>query len=134
VAGSGRSGPPKIDPDTWKLRIFGLIGHPRTGQAIEWSWKEFLTLPRVRVFSDFHCVTRWSRLGNVWEGVSARELLARAGGSAANAGFVLARGFVLVHRYDCGLTANLPLADFLAAPHHSACTRGKARSGCPASN
>lgn len=97
------SGPPRIDLDTWKLRMFGMVGQP-----VEWNWREFLALPRVKVFSDFHCVTRWSRLGNVWEGVSTRELLARAGGAAQNADFVLAHG------YDRGFSTNLPLADFLA--------------------
>jgi len=97
------SGPPRIDLDRWKLRMFGMVGQP-----VEWTWSEFLLLPRVRVFSDFHCVTRWSRLGNVWEGVSTRELLARAGGAASGAGFVLAHG------YDRGFSTNLPLADFLA--------------------
>lgn len=96
------SGPPKIDLSTWKLRVFGMVEQP-----VEWTWPEFLALPRVKVFSDFHCVTRWSRLGNVWEGVSTRELLAGAGGAASNAGFVLAHG------YDRGFTTNLPLADFL---------------------
>ena len=95
------SGPPKIDLDTWKLRIFGMVG-----QAVEWNWPEFLALPRVRVFSDFHCVTRWSRLGNTWEGVSTKDLLSRAGGADSKAGFVLAHG------YDRGFTTNLPLADF----------------------
>jgi DMSO/TMAO reductase YedYZ molybdopterin-dependent catalytic subunit len=65
-------------------------------------------LPRVRVFADFHCVTRWSRLGNVWEGVSTREIMARAGGAQPQAAFVLA------HSYDRGFTTNIPLADFLA--------------------
>lgn len=97
------SGPPPVDLDTWKLKIFGL-----TGQAVEWNWPEFNELPRVRVFSDFHCVTRWSRLGNVWEGVSTRDLLTRAGGALPEAAFVLAHGF------DDGFTTNVPLADFLA--------------------
>jgi len=96
-------GPPDIDLAHWKLRIYGLVNHP-----VEWSWEEFNGLPRVRVFSDFHCVTRWSRLGNVWEGVSTRELIARAGGVSAEAAFALAHG------YDAEFTTNLPLADFLA--------------------
>lgn len=97
------SGPPEIDLTRWKLRIFGLVGAP-----FELDWQEFTSLPRVRVFSDFHCVTRWSRLGNVWEGVSTREILARAGGPAASARFVLAHG------YDQGFSTNLPLDAFLA--------------------
>ena len=97
------SGPPRVDLAAWRLKVFGLVGRP-----IGLTWGEFLALPRIRVFSDFHCVTRWSRLGNVWEGVSATELLRLAGGASENAQFVLAHG------YDRGFTTNLPLSDFLA--------------------
>lgn len=75
---------------------------------MEWNWREFLDLPRVRVFSDFHCVTRWSRLGNLWEGVSTRAIVALAGGARSDAAFVLAHGF------DDEFSTNLPLADFLS--------------------
>lgn len=106
------SGPPHIDLTTWRFRIGGLAV-----QKLELTWQEFLALPRIRVFSDFHCVTRWSRLGNLWEGVSTRELVRLAGGARPEA------RFVLVHGYDHGWTTNLPLEDFLAddalvATHH----------------
>ncbi len=97
------SGPPRIDMDQWELRISGLVAEP-----VSFKWKEFLALPRVKVFSDFHCVTRWSRLGNVWEGVSTRTLLTLAGGAKPNAKFAIAHG------YDRGFTTNMPLADLLA--------------------
>jgi DMSO/TMAO reductase YedYZ molybdopterin-dependent catalytic subunit len=97
------SGPPAIDFEKWRFRIAGL-----TGRTVEWNWNDFQALPRVRVFADFHCVTRWSRLGNLWEGVSTRELLERAGGARPEA------RYVLVHGYDRGWTTNLPLADFAA--------------------
>src|SRR5579863_5198968 len=97
------SGPPNIDSAAWKIGVVGFVRQP-----VEWDWQSFLTLPRVRVFSDFHCVTRWSRLGNLWEGVSTREILSRAGGPLPEAAFVLAQG------YDDGFTTNIPLADFLA--------------------
>ncbi len=97
------SGPPAIDMAKWSFRLGGLVG-----RETEWNWQEFQKLPRVKVFADFHCVTRWSRLGNMWEGVTTRELLARAGGAAPGARFVLARG------YDRGWTTNLPLENFLA--------------------
>ena len=95
-------GAPHIDLATWKLRIFGLVEHP-----LEFNLAEFQSLPRVKVFSDFHCVTRWSRLGNTWEGVSTKELLRRAGVDPR------AR-FAICHAYDNGWTTNLPLDDFLA--------------------
>ncbi|SRR5579883_1029079 len=96
-------GPPEIDLQRWSFRIGGLVGRPA-----EWSWEEFSKLPRTKVFADFHCVTRWSRLGNLWEGVSVRELVERAGGARPSARYVLVGG------YDDGWTTNLPLADFLA--------------------
>jgi DMSO/TMAO reductase YedYZ molybdopterin-dependent catalytic subunit len=97
------SGPPSLDLSQWCFRMGGLVG-----KEVEWNWEEFVRLPRVRVFSDFHCVTRWSRLGNLWEGVSTRSLLELAGGSSPNAKFVSVRG------YDRGWTTNLPLEYFLA--------------------
>lgn len=97
------SGPPRIDLGKWQLRVGGLVARPAS-----WSWEEFLALPRVKVFADFHCVTRWSRLGNMWEGVSVRELVNRAGGLKPGALFVMAHG------YDQGWTTNLPIEDFLA--------------------
>jgi DMSO/TMAO reductase YedYZ molybdopterin-dependent catalytic subunit len=95
-------GPPAIDPARWRLQVFGLVDRPRT-----MTLEEFAALPRVRVFADFHCVTRWSRLGNLWEGVATRTLLEPAGVRPE------AR-YVVLHAYDQGWTTNLPLADFLA--------------------
>ena len=89
-----------VPRDRWTLEIGGLVERP-----LAFTWDEFQALPRVKVFSDFHCVTRWSRLGNRWEGVAVRELLKRAG-VRPEARYVVATG------YDSGWTTNLPLADF----------------------
>lgn len=93
---------PRIERADWRLDVFGLVERP-----LSFSWEEFQELPRVKVFSDFHCVTRWSRLGNLWEGVAVREIMQRAG-VKAEAKYVIPVG------YDSGWTTNLPLADFLA--------------------
>ena len=70
-----------------------------------WTWKEFLTLPRATLTSDVHCVTRWSRLDNRWEGVAIRELMARV--------TVLPDAkYVMVHA-DPDYTTNLALADLV---------------------
>ena len=90
-------GPPLVDLADWQLRVFGLVERPFT-----LTRADFNALPRVKVFSDFHCVTKWSRLGNVWEGVATRTLLDRAGVKPE------AR-FVVCHGYDNGWTTNLPL-------------------------
>lgn len=97
------SGTPRIDMAKWRFQMVGLIG-----REVSLSWDEFRNLPRVKVFSDFHCVTRWSRLGNVWEGVSTKSLVELAGGIKPDCNYVLAYG------YDYGWTTNMPLSDFLA--------------------
>jgi DMSO/TMAO reductase YedYZ molybdopterin-dependent catalytic subunit len=90
-----------VDLTQWSLRVDGLVRQPCC-----WSWEEFNRLPRVKVFADFHCVTRWSRLGNLWEGVATREIAGRVEPLAE------AR-FVLVYAVD-GWTTNLPVEYFLA--------------------
>ena len=97
------SGPPPIDLAQWRFRIAGLVG-----EESQWDWQEFTALPRVDVFGDFHCVTRWSLLGNLWQGVSTRELIRRAGGARPEA------HYAIIHGYDQGWTTNLPLEHFLA--------------------
>ena len=63
---------PRVDLDTWTFRCFGLVEQP-----VSWTWQEFLDLPRVEITSDVHCVTRWSRFDNRWEGVAVSEILRR---------------------------------------------------------
>lgn len=91
---------PQVNTHEWTLEVTGLVDTPQ-----KWTWDEFQALPRVKVFADFHCVTRWSRLGNVWEGVSVAEILRRTG-ARPNAKFVVVGG------YDADWTTNLPFADF----------------------
>ena len=101
---------PRIDLATWEFSVDGLVEHPQ-----RWSWEEFQKLPRVQVFSDIHCVTRWSRYDNRWDGVSINEVLRRAGPKPA------AR-YAVIHAAQ-GFTTNLPLAelgqdDVLLADRH----------------
>jgi DMSO/TMAO reductase YedYZ molybdopterin-dependent catalytic subunit len=96
------SGAPKIDLQRWTFVVQGLVERPVT-----WTWDQFQELPRTKVFADFHCVTRWSRLGNLWEGVSTKEIAARAGVSPD-------AKFVLVYGHDYGWTTNLPIEHFLS--------------------
>lgn len=92
---------PALDLARWRFQVFGLVDEPW-----ECSYDEFTAMPRVRVLADMHCVTRWSKLDNVWEGVSTREVMTRLRPAPA------AR-FVMVH-CEHGHATNLPLDDFLA--------------------
>ena len=101
---------PHFDPVRWDFRIAGLVEQP-----VRLTWDEFNRLPKSTVTSDFHCVTRWSRFDNRWEGVLFRDVLKLVK--------LLPRAaYVLVHA-EQGYTANVPLADLdrdnvLFATHH----------------
>lgn len=89
---------PHIRTDTWRFAVT-----TETGGTREWSWPEFLALPAQTFTVDLHCVTKWSKLGTTWHGVSLDTLLADVETAA---------DFALVHAYQ-GYTTNLPLADLL---------------------
>jgi DMSO/TMAO reductase YedYZ molybdopterin-dependent catalytic subunit len=89
---------PKVDLATWMFEVTGAVEQP---YAI--GWKELRALPRRETVCDIHCVTRWSRYDNTFEGVPVSELLARARPMQE------AR-YALVHA-EHGFTTNLPLGD-----------------------
>jgi DMSO/TMAO reductase YedYZ molybdopterin-dependent catalytic subunit len=89
---------PTVDTGTWRFEITGAVEQP-----LAISWSELHALPRQETACDIHCVTRWSRYDNVFDGVSVASLLQRASPRAA------AR-YVLVHA-EHGFTTNLPLDD-----------------------
>jgi len=91
---------PQVDLAAWDFRVFGLVERPQ-----RWTREQFLALPRVQVRSDVHCVTRWSRYDNRWEGVAFREVL-REAGVKPEARFAIAHA-------EHGFTANLPLTELL---------------------
>jgi DMSO/TMAO reductase YedYZ molybdopterin-dependent catalytic subunit len=66
-------GVPDFDPETWRLRLFGLVENP-----FELSWEELQTLPITQWHGDIHCVTRWSKRETSWRGVLFRTLVERA--------------------------------------------------------
>lgn len=91
---------PNIDLADWQLRVFGLVE-----QELNLSWADFQALPQITAVSDFHCVTRWSRLDMDWHGVRAQEVLAMAQPKDQ-------AKFVTLHSHD-GYTTNLPLEALL---------------------
>ena len=64
---------PQVEPREWSLRIDGMVAEER-----EWSWEEFAELPFETVPCDIHCVTKWSKLGTSFGGVSMDYLLQEA--------------------------------------------------------
>ena len=93
---------PRIEIADWRFSISGLVKQER-----RLDYKEFTSLPRVKVFSDIHCVTRWSRLDNLWEGVSTGEIRELVE-------ILPEARFVIVHSAG-GFTTNLSWDDFFAS-------------------
>lgn len=87
---------PRTPLSEWSFSITGALDEPR-----RWSWDEFRALPAETITRDIHCVTTWSKLDTVWEGVSVDTLL---DGVETSAEYVLAFS-------DGGYTTNLPLED-----------------------
>ena len=88
---------PHISMDNWE---FAIDDGSRTLKR--WNWKSFRELPTEQVTVDLHCVTRWSKLGTAWEGVSLDVLLADLG--------AVDLPFAMFHSYG-DYTTNLPLKD-----------------------
>jgi DMSO/TMAO reductase YedYZ molybdopterin-dependent catalytic subunit len=82
--------------------------HDSGSRVARWTWEEFGNLPMETVKTDIHCVTKWSKLDTVWEGVSLDALFADA---TARAGIQLAPYVLAVS--DGGYSTNLPLADVM---------------------
>src|SRR6516164_407538 len=56
---------PNIPLDQWEFTL-----DDQRGVLRRWDWKSFRDLPAEVFTVDLHCVTRWSKLGTSWEGVS----------------------------------------------------------------
>ena len=91
---------PRFNPASWDFKVTGFVEQP-----LRLTWHEFRTLPQTETTSDFHCVTRWSRLDNRWKGVLFSEVLQRAR-PKPNAQFALLLA-------EESYTSNVPLADLL---------------------
>jgi DMSO/TMAO reductase YedYZ molybdopterin-dependent catalytic subunit len=88
----------------WDLRVFGATAD---GAERRWTWEQLTELPRVELEADFHCVTKFSVLGNRWWGVPAQAVLDRVP-VAADATHVMVWA-------EYGYSSNLTLADFALA-------------------
>jgi DMSO/TMAO reductase YedYZ molybdopterin-dependent catalytic subunit len=90
---------PSISISKWSLRIYGLVNKETT-----LNYADLSALPQIQVFSDIHCVTTWSRLDNLWEGVSVNQIKSWVNISPDST-------FVIIHAAH-NFTTNIPIEDF----------------------
>lgn len=94
---------PVLERDRWLLSIDGAVERPYV-----LDWAGLMAAPQSDWSGDIHCVTRWSKFGMRWRGVSVAALLEQAGLKPE-------AGFLMAHCYG-GYTTNLPLSDVLEHP------------------
>ncbi|MBX3088411.1 MAG: molybdopterin-dependent oxidoreductase [Cryobacterium sp.] len=91
---------PSVDPESWKLRIYGLVE-----TEVELSFEELLDLPLEESYTTLACVSNYvggDLIGNaLWLGYPIRKLLTQAG--------PLAEADMVLSRSVDGFTASTPL-------------------------
>ena len=88
---------PDVSTEDWEFSITTENG------VTSWNWEQFMALPIDDVQTDIHCVTRWSKLGTSWRGVSLDTLFA---------GIETEYDYVMEYSYG-GYTTNIPLEDLM---------------------
>lgn len=61
---------PHIPLSEWTFTIDGLVNN-----KISYNWDEIMSREQTTLTKDFHCVTQWSRLDNLWEGIRLKDLV-----------------------------------------------------------
>ncbi|HET9765093.1 MAG TPA: sulfite oxidase-like oxidoreductase [Casimicrobiaceae bacterium] len=89
---------PSVDLAVWR---FTLRHGPKP--LASWSWEDFEALPRTVWRGDIHCVTKWTKLGTTWEGVTLDDLFTAAGIAPPTQ-------YLLAESYD-GYDTNVPVAE-----------------------
>jgi DMSO/TMAO reductase YedYZ molybdopterin-dependent catalytic subunit len=92
---------PTFRPESWDFRVQGATA---SGEEYRLTWPEFADLDRVHLIADFHCVTKFSLMGNEWGGVPASTILA-AVPPAEGVRHVMIWG-------EYGYSANVRMSDF----------------------
>jgi DMSO/TMAO reductase YedYZ molybdopterin-dependent catalytic subunit len=92
---------PQIPVANWKLAL--QLG---TSLVRAWNWTEFEALPQTTIKTDIHCVTKWSKLDTVWQGVTLDDLLNSTGLAEPP------EPYLMVHCYG-GYTTNVPVEDLV---------------------
>jgi DMSO/TMAO reductase YedYZ molybdopterin-dependent catalytic subunit len=91
---------PEYDMSEWSLRIFGEVDEEKI-----FSLGDLSALPQTKIVCDIHCVTRWSKLDTVWEGVLFRDFLKHYG--------IHPKGSYVMLHADNDYDTNVPLDDLM---------------------
>src|SRR5579875_1584436 len=87
---------PNITKESWSLEIHGEVENPMT-----LSYEKLLAFEHTVQMCDIHCVTSWSKLDTLWEGIKFKKLM-DAARPKSNARYA-------VLECEQSFTTNLPL-------------------------
>ncbi len=86
---------PAIDIKKFKFKVYGKVENP-----YELTWDELMKMLKIKRTLDISCVTHWSRLDDVWEGISLKAVLERANPKGK---------YVMEWSSSVGYSTNIPL-------------------------
>jgi DMSO/TMAO reductase YedYZ molybdopterin-dependent catalytic subunit len=89
---------PQVSTAEWKLKVFGHVEN-----QLDLTWEDIHEFPLVEVTADIHCVTKWSKFGTRWSGVTLDELLRKVGVKPEVT-------HLIAYSYD-NYSTNLPIED-----------------------
>ncbi|MDH2902251.1 MAG: molybdopterin-dependent oxidoreductase [archaeon] len=87
---------PNISLDNWSLRVHGEVKN-----ELLLNYEELLKLGHTVQTNDIHCVTSWSRLDVIWEGIRFKDLMKIVEPTD--------RAHFVIFEAEQGFTTNLPL-------------------------
>jgi DMSO/TMAO reductase YedYZ molybdopterin-dependent catalytic subunit len=102
---------PSFDLQKWDFKFWGEVETP-----LQLSWKEFNDLPKTKIQLDLHCVTRWSKMDTLWEGIQVKTLVEK------DLLVIKPSAKFVIQHAENGFTTNFPLEvalaeNFLLATH-----------------
>lgn len=87
---------PNLSKENWNLKIYGEVEN-----ELNFNYEDLLNLNRTIQTNDIHCVTSWSKLDTVWEGIKFSDLMALAKPTE--------KAHFAVFECEQGFSTNLPL-------------------------
>lgn len=65
-------GPQKVDPETYRLSVYGLVTTP-----LNYTYQDVIRFPSYQKVVTLHCVEGWD-VTILWKGVQVRDILSRS--------------------------------------------------------
>ncbi len=88
---------PGLNPE-WRLNIKGEIKKPTI-----FSWNDLMQLPQTDLVCDVHCVTGWTLLDSIWQGILLRHIMDEVG--------VTKKSLYVIFEAHAGYTTSIPIKE-----------------------